>query len=169
MKAILTHSAQETKKIGAKLAGLLKPDSVIGMTGNLGAGKTVFVKGMARGLGISENKILSPTFVIIRQYLSSKNKLFHFDFYRLGRISPEETDEVQEYFSRGGICVIEWADKIKPLLPKQHLLINIDTVSKNKRRLRFTARGRFYRQIIKEIEKGKSQKSKGKTTSQKLK
>ncbi|MFH1776728.1 MAG: tRNA (adenosine(37)-N6)-threonylcarbamoyltransferase complex ATPase subunit type 1 TsaE [Candidatus Omnitrophota bacterium] len=148
---IITNSPYETKRLGVRLGRLLAANAVVALAGTLGAGKTVLVKGIARGLGIAENKILSPTFVLIREHAGKRYDLFHFDFYRIEAVSLREVLELEEYFTRGGICVIEWAEKITSLLPRNYLLIKIDILSANERRLRFRPRGKGYRELVEKI------------------
>lgn len=148
MTTVITHSPAETKHLGQVLGRRLKPNMVVGLSGGLGAGKTVLVKGIAYGMGIAQDEILSPTFVLIREYKGKKMPLFHFDFYRLEKTSAINSLGMEEYFSRGGACVVEWADKVKDYLPKECLLITIDILSENERKFRFQAKGRIYRGLI---------------------
>ncbi len=105
-------SAEETEAIGASLAERLGPGSLVAFTGDLGAGKTAFVRGMARGLGIRE-PVTSPTFTIVNEYEGGRLPLFHFDLYRLG--GEEELFEIgwEEYLNRGGICAVEWSENAR--------------------------------------------------------
>ena len=97
---------------------------MIALTGDLGAGKTTLTKEIAKGLGVTEN-VTSPTFTIVCEYTSGRLPLFHFDLYRIG--SWEEAFEagLEEYFGRGGVCVIEWADRVPELIPEDALVIDI--------------------------------------------
>lgn len=108
MEAI-TNCPEETEQLGAQLARLLTPGSVIAFTGDLGAGKTAFTRGLARGLGIEE-RVTSPTFTIVNEYDSGRLPLFHFDLYRLG--SSDELFDIgwEDYLSRGGVCAVEWSE-----------------------------------------------------------
>ena len=116
-----TDSAQETQALGAALAPFLRPGDVISLSGDLGAGKTCFTQGLARGMGITE-RITSPTFNLIKEYGNSI-PLYHFDVYRLH--DPSDLYELgfEEYFYGNGVTVIEWGDKIESLLPRTHLRI----------------------------------------------
>ena len=110
-----THSEQETEAAGEALAKQLKnlPEgAVVALYGGLGAGKTAFVRGMARGLGLTE-RVSSPTFTIVNEYLGGERALFHFDMYRLG--GPEELFGVgwDDYLSRGGVIAVEWSENIE--------------------------------------------------------
>lgn len=115
MKQYLTNSGSETKDLAKKLAKQLT--GVITLSGELGAGKTTFVQGFAKGLGIKD-KIISPTFVLIRQHKipNSPKTLFHIDLYRIDNISPLGLEEL--WLNKDNIILIEWAEKIKKFLPK---------------------------------------------------
>lgn len=103
-----THSPEETEAVAAELASSLRGGDVLAMSGDLGAGKTAFVRGLARGLGYT-GPVQSPTFTIVNEYLGGRLPLFHFDLYRLG--DAEELYELgfEEYPARGGVCAVEWS------------------------------------------------------------
>lgn len=105
---ITTHSPEETEAVAAELASSLRGGDVLAMSGDLGAGKTAFVRGLARGLGYT-GPVQSPTFTIVNEYLGGRLPLFHFDLYRLG--DAEELYELgfEEYPARGGVCAVEWS------------------------------------------------------------
>lgn len=111
------HSAseQETEAIGAELAERLLPGTVLAFTGDLGAGKTAFVRGMARGLGIP-SRVTSPTFTIVNEYEGGRLPLFHFDMYRIS--SEDELFDIgwEDFLRRGGICAVEWSENIAEAL-----------------------------------------------------
>jgi len=111
-----TRSEAETVSIGIEFAKNLLPGSVVALFGELGTGKTRLVKGICIGLGVKEN-VLSPTFTIVNEYEGEKAKIYHFDFYRLAR--REELREIgfDEYLGGEGICLIEWADRVREYLP----------------------------------------------------
>lgn len=110
-----THSESETEAVGKALATTLSPGTVIAFTGDLGAGKTAFTRGLARGLGISE-RVTSPTFTIVNEYEGGRLPLFHFDMYRLE--SSEELFDIgwEDYLRRGGVCAVEWSEKVADAL-----------------------------------------------------
>ena len=110
-----THSESETEAVGEALATTLSPGTVIAFTGDLGAGKTAFTRGLARGLGISE-RVTSPTFTIVTEYEGGRLPLFHFDMYRLE--SSEELFDIgwEDYLRRGGVCAVEWSEKVADAL-----------------------------------------------------
>ncbi|MBE6912154.1 MAG: tRNA (adenosine(37)-N6)-threonylcarbamoyltransferase complex ATPase subunit type 1 TsaE [Ruminococcaceae bacterium] len=105
----ITKNERETESIGENFAKSLKPGCIVALRGEMGAGKTVFVRGVARGLGIS-GRVTSPTYTVVNEY-NGEMPLFHFDLYRLG--SADELFEIgfDDYLSRGGVCLIEWFEK----------------------------------------------------------
>lgn len=113
-------SHEETIAFGQKMASLLPANTILALSGDLGAGKTTFVQGLALGLNIKE-PVQSPTFVILNSYQDS---LFHFDLYRLKKTSDFTSLGFEEYFQKGGICAIEWPDRITQLLPPGTVFID---------------------------------------------
>ncbi len=136
MEKIITKKEEETRKFGLKLAKKIKAGDILALIGNLGAGKTTFIQGLAKGLGI-KNKITSPTFVQLKIYPASKRgikNLYHFDFYRLESLSSLESQGLEEYLkNKNGVVVIEWADKIKKLLGPKTKKINFKIKNKQSR------------------------------------
>lgn len=131
-----TSSEKETKKLGAKLAKEIK-SRVIALTGQLGAGKTTFVQGFAEGLGIKE-KIISPTFVRIRQHKipKSNNVFFHVDLYRLENEKNLKLLGIENlWVDTNNIVMIEWAEKAKHLLPKETTWVDFEQINENKRKI----------------------------------
>ena len=120
----VTNSPEETEALGADLAGRLEPGTVIAFTGDLGAGKTAFVRGLARGLGIAE-RVTSPTFTIVNEYEGGRLPLFHFDMYRLG--SADELFDIgwEDYLARGGVCAVEWSENVSDALEEGCLRVDI--------------------------------------------
>lgn len=118
-----TASAQETEQLGQRLGQKLKPGAVIAYSGDLGAGKTAFTRGLARGLGI-EDPITSPTYTIVNEY-PGKIPLFHFDMYRLG--SSEDLFDIgwEDYLTRGGVIAVEWSERVEDALGEVENLIRI--------------------------------------------
>lgn len=118
-----TASAQETEQLGQRLGQRLKPGAVIAYSGDLGAGKTAFTRGLARGLGI-EDPITSPTYTIVNEY-PGKIPLFHFDMYRLG--SSEDLFDIgwEDYLTRGGVIAVEWSERVEDALDEVENLIRI--------------------------------------------
>ena len=138
-KTIILNNEEDTAKYGLELAQRLEPGDVVALIGDLGTGKTSLTKYIAKGLGVSE-MISSPTFNIVKEYRSGRLPLFHFDVYRLG--DGEELLDIggEEYFSAGGVCIIEWADIVMSVLPENTLVIELEYTDKNGER-RLTERG----------------------------
>ena len=111
----VTHSPEETERLGSLLAEQLSPGTVLAYFGDLGAGKTAFTRGLAKGLGI-QDPVTSPTYTIVNEYLGGRVPLFHFDMYRLG--SSEELFDIgwEAYLARGGICAVEWSENVEDAL-----------------------------------------------------
>jgi tRNA threonylcarbamoyladenosine biosynthesis protein TsaE len=128
----LVHDAKETRALGRELSLALPENSVIGISGDLGAGKTEFVKGIAEGLG-STDPVTSPTFTLVHEYRSGRLPLFHMDFYRLR--AEAELDEVgfDDYLREPGICAIEWADRFPDRIPRDAIRVQIQIGSGNER------------------------------------
>ena len=125
MAVIDSFCVKDTYKLGEKIGQMAKPGMVISLTGDLGVGKTVFTQGLAKGLGIEE-PVNSPTFTIVQVYEEGRLPLYHFDVYRIGDI--EEMDEIgyEDYFYGEGVCLIEWADLIREILPEQMCRVTIE-------------------------------------------
>ena len=125
MAVIDSFCAKDTYELGEKIGQMAKPGMVISLTGDLGVGKTVFTQGLAKGLGIEE-PVNSPTFTIVQVYDEGRLPLYHFDVYRIGDI--EEMDEIgyEDYFYGEGVCLIEWADLIREILPEQMCRVTIE-------------------------------------------
>lgn len=120
---IETNSAEETAAVAADFAKTLAPGSVIALVGDLGAGKTAFVKGIAEYFGY-DGDVLSPTYTLVNEYDCSVH-IYHFDVYRLESVSESDAEWIDEYLFGDGICLIEWADNIKPLLPDNTVRVEI--------------------------------------------
>ena len=120
----VTNSPAETEALGAALAEELKPGAVVAFTGDLGAGKTAFIRGLARGLGIGE-RVTSPTFTIVNEYEGGRLPLFHFDMYRLD--SADELFDIgwEDYLARGGVCAVEWSEKVSEALEPGAIRVDI--------------------------------------------
>lgn len=149
---IISASPRDTENIARNLAVGFKPQMLIALIGNLGSGKTVFVKGLAKGLGCRKKDVLSPTFVLMRQH-KGRFTLNHFDLYRLTDISQLQQIGYEEYFWGEGITVIEWADRIKEALPRHHLRIEFKILDKNRRSLKFIPKGREYEDYLRQFKR----------------
>ena len=108
----ITNSPEQTEALGAALAEKLQPGTVLAFRGDLGAGKTAFTRGLARGLGAGD-RVTSPTYTIVNEYLSGRLPLFHFDMYRLE--SEDDLFDIgwEDYLERGGVCAVEWSENVK--------------------------------------------------------
>lgn len=123
---IETNSPKETYELGRKIGEEAKAGAVFALTGDLGAGKTVFSKGLAAGLGITEH-VSSPTFTILQIYEGGRRPFYHFDVYRIGDISEMEEIGYEDCFYGDGVCLVEWADLVRELLPEHYTEITIST------------------------------------------
>ena len=147
-KEFITNTVEATQDLAYNIAKVLEPGDVLTLEGELGAGKTAFTKGLAKGLGITRN-VNSPTFTIVKEY-KGKVPLYHMDVYRL-----EDSDEdigFSEYFNGDGISVVEWAQFIEEYLPLDRLEIIIFYIDENSRRLELKAFGDRYINILNEID-----------------
>ncbi len=129
----------DTRAFAGRLASALRPDDVILLAGRLGCGKTVFTGGLAAGLGVEE-QIVSPSFVLVRQYRSGFMPLIHVDVYRLGTLNEFDDLDVFE-MAREGVLVIEWGDAVEPALPESHLRIEFEVADDDFRTLRLVPSG----------------------------
>ena len=129
----LTYSPAETEAVGAALAKVLRPGTVVAYEGDLGAGKTAFTRGLARGLGCAE-PVTSPTYTIVNEYLSGRMPLFHFDMYRLRSADDLWDIGWEDYLDRGGICAVEWSENVKDAL-EDVLTVRIEKTGEESRRI----------------------------------
>lgn len=129
----VTQSPEETELLGFRLAEKLHPGDVIAFRGDLGAGKTAFTRGLARGLGINE-PVTSPTYTVVNEYLSGRMPLFHFDMYRLG--SSDELFDIgwEDYLVRGGICAVEWSENVHDAM-EDAIVVDIIRLSDTQRQI----------------------------------
>ena len=125
MEVTETNSDEETYELGRQIGIRAKAGDVYTLTGDLGAGKTVFTQGVAAGLGIDE-AISSPTFTVLQIYDEGRLPLYHFDVYRIGDVAEMDEIGYEEYFYGGGVCMIEWADLIEEILPPSYYRITIE-------------------------------------------
>ena len=134
--------------LGKRLGRILRGGETIALCGELGSGKTILVKGIAEGVGVKSSKYVnSPSFVILKEY-KGRLPLYHFDIYRLNDISEFSTVDYVKYFYGKGVSVIEWADKIIELLPKEFLKIEISIKEENERKIHIAPCGRRYRKLV---------------------
>ena len=145
---IVTHSEMETLEIAQNFESEKFPNMIICLNGELGSGKTLFTKGIANGLGIEES-ITSPTFTIIKEYLDGEMPLYHMDVYRLD--GDTSGVEIEDYYNKGGIVVIEWANTIKDILPEERLDIKFKISGENSRTLIITPHGQKYEELCEDV------------------
>ena len=147
---IKSCSVSQTLKIGKALAKNMEKGDIVGLFGELGSGKTVFTKGIALGLGIHPLTVISPTFILLKEY-NGELPLYHFDLYRLGK--PEDITALgyEEYLYGQGVSVIEWADRLSYLLPKEILSVRLSLVGSKTRYIEFKAGSSRYKRLIKKI------------------
>lgn len=139
----ISYSTEDTERFGQRLAACLQPGDVVAYRGDLGAGKTAFTRGIAQGLGVTE-RVTSPTYTIVNEYLSGRIPLFHFDMYRLS--SEEELFDIgwEDYLSRGGVCAVEWSENVQAAM-EGAICVRIDKLPQepDKRIITVTG-GRFH-------------------------
>lgn len=145
---ITTYSEDETMELAQNIESEKFPNMVICLIGDLGSGKTVFTKAFALALGINEN-ITSPTFNIIKEYDNAEMKLFHMDVYRLS--DTKQDIGIEEYFTKRGVCIIEWADLIEDILPKNRLDIKIKMIDEDTRQFIITPHGSKYEDLCERV------------------
>jgi tRNA threonylcarbamoyladenosine biosynthesis protein TsaE len=145
---IQSKSTPETIRIGKRVGSLLLPGDVVALVGELGTGKTQFIKGLAEGVGVGKpTYISSPSFTLINEY-RGRIPFYHIDLFRLKAEKEAEELGLEEYFQGGGMTAIEWADKIPSLLPKEILWVHISYTGKHTRSLEITGKGKRYEALI---------------------
>ena len=144
---VTTYNEEGTIELAQNFESEKFPNMIICLDGELGSGKTVFTKGIAMALGIKEN-ITSPTFTIIKEY-DGELPLYHMDVYRLDGVT--DGIGIEEYFTKGGVVVIEWADTIKDILPKERLDIKFRVIDENKRLIMLMPHGRKYEELCEAV------------------
>ena len=152
---IISHSFKETLKFGKFIAKYLKSADVICLSGELGSGKTVLAKGIASGLGIETSKITSSSFILIREHLQGRLPFYHFDLYRLKEAQDIFHLGYEDYLYGDGVSVIEWPERLKYLIPKEHLKVELSYQGEFKRVLKFYAQGLRYKELLKEIRESR--------------
>jgi tRNA threonylcarbamoyladenosine biosynthesis protein TsaE len=149
--SLVSHSPEETQKLGIRLGELAQAGDVFLLVGDLGTGKTCLTQGIAWGLGIQEYA-LSPSFVIIRE-LKGRLPLYHIDLYRLDHIEESIDLGLDDYLYGRGVCVVEWAEKALSILPQENLLIQIEYLADTERSLHLQSRGKRYLEIIEGLKR----------------
>jgi len=155
---VRTNEPEETRALGERFASYLPPGTVIGLTGELGAGKTLFAKGLAKGLKV-EDHVTSPTFTIINEY-QGRCPFYHMDAYRLEDDSEISELGLEEYFYSSGITLIEWPERIQDCLPESFIQINLDKGWEEDgheyRLIKFSSIGNGLDRVIGEFEKNEN-------------
>ena len=146
---LISHSPEQTQRLGAQLGELAQGGDVFLLSGNLGSGKTCLTQGIAWGLGVKEYAF-SPSFVIVREY-HGRLPLYHIDFYRLDRIEEIVDLGLDEYLYGNGVCAVEWAEKGTAVLPQENLLVRISYISDMERSLSLESKGERYSQLLKSL------------------
>ncbi len=153
MKKIVTRSAVETQNLGENLGKYLFSGAVVSLTGQLGSGKTCFVKGLARGLKIKNgSSITSPSFTLVKEY-HGRISLYHLDFYRL-EIGQIHNLALEEYFYKDGVTVMEWGEKVGKFLPDEYLEVKFGIAAgpyRDKREIKLIPHGQVYQKIVERI------------------
>ena len=148
---IVLKGLRETKEFGISFGKLLKAGDVVCLNGDLGAGKTTLTKSIGIGLGV-DDYITSPTFALINEYVG-RIPVYHFDVYRLDNVEELYDLGFDEYFYGRGVSIIEWAEKIEPLLPEERIVLDINQgIDISERRININGYGNRYEDIIKELE-----------------
>ena len=159
MITFVSNSPLETKKIGGQIGRLLRKRDVVALEGDLGAGKTTLVKGIAKGLGITnEREVVSPTFVLIHEYPARK-KIYHIDWYRLRSVEGIDALFAEDCFNAEAVTLVEWADRGKEALPPEHIQIRLRHKSEQSRLITVSAKGKKYTGFLKSL-RGRLGKSK---------
>ena len=149
---IASESADETFALGVAVGKEAGEGDVFALSGELGAGKTCFTGGLARGIGVDENyAITSPTFTLINEY-PGRCRFYHFDVYRLNQIDELIDLGYDEYISAKGVIAIEWAEKIKNALPDDTIKVNFTYINENKRLIRISGPKKRVRELVKDIK-----------------
>lgn len=150
----ISHSPAQTRRIGARLGALVEQGDVLCLVGELGTGKTCLVQGLGRGLEI-EGPITSPTFTLINEYRHARDELtfYHIDLYRVSDIQEALDFGLEEYLYGDGVCAIEWAERVEPVLPEERLWINLRYLDVNKRGILIRADGARYDPLLRELKR----------------
>ncbi len=150
---IMTASPAATQALGRRVGSVLRAGSVIGLTGELGSGKTLLTRGICEGLGVPLRQVNSPTFVLVNEY-RGRLPVFHLDVYRLGGTADVVELGITDYFQRAGegVMVVEWAEKLPGVLPEDRLDVSIERLSARKRRFSFSSAGPRFAELFKELD-----------------
>ncbi|RLD00063.1 MAG: tRNA (adenosine(37)-N6)-threonylcarbamoyltransferase complex ATPase subunit type 1 TsaE [Chloroflexi bacterium] len=151
----VSRSPDQTQRLGARLGALLRGGDVVCLEGPLGAGKTCLAQGIGRGWGVSQ-PLVSPTFVLVREYARADGlvRLYHVDLYRISGAEETFGLGVDEFLGDArAICVVEWAERARALMPPEYLWIELDLVNQTRRAMCFTARGERHTALLREFRR----------------
>lgn len=146
---IISHSPEQTRRYGMRLGKLLQAGDIICLSGDMGAGKTVFSSGIGQGWG-SKNKVTSPTYNLVHQHKRDQDKviLYHLDCYRMQSIDEIDTIGFDDMIETNGIIVVEWAERIEDALPNNHLWVDLGVVEELRRNFILEAKGERYQDLV---------------------
>ncbi len=147
---LTTYNSSQTQRLGEKLGGILPAGSLIALVGEMGAGKTCLAQGIIMGLGVLDTYITSPSYTLINEYCG-RYPIFHFDLYRLSCLQDVEELAYEEYFFGQGVTIIEWADKVKELLPQHYMEITLHKIEETARLVELIPRGENYQELVHQI------------------
>ncbi len=149
---IISRSTEQTRRVGMRFGALLASGDVVGLEGDLGAGKTTLMQGIAAGWG-SLDPVSSPTFVLVNLYRRpDEQQLHHLDAYRLNGAAEAFDLDMESMMERGPL-VVEWADRIEAALPKEHFWVKLEWLDETQRQFLFSARGEFYQAVLQQFRK----------------
>jgi tRNA threonylcarbamoyladenosine biosynthesis protein TsaE len=146
----ISHSPDQTRRVGARLGQLLEGGQVLCLVGDLGTGKTCLVQGIGRGMGV-EDQITSPTFTLVNEYPGARFPLYHIDLYRIVDVKAAFTFGLDDYLSGDGVCVLEWAERVRKLWPEEYLLITLRHIDDTKRGLTLRGFGEGYGRLLAQL------------------
>ena len=132
---VISHSETETLELARKVGKFFRPGDVIVLTGELGSGKTVFVRGLVSMLGMDENMVSSPSYTLVNEYISKDKQLYHFDLYRMQDVSELQEVGWDDYLQRPGLIVVEWGEKADGYLPKPYYSIEFTVLDEQQREI----------------------------------
>jgi tRNA threonylcarbamoyladenosine biosynthesis protein TsaE len=142
----ISHSEAQTRRLGARLAAFLQPGDVLALVGDLGSGKTRWIQGVCKGLGVVD-PVISPTFTLVNEY-QGLYPVYHIDLYRLANAAETATFGLEDYLYGSGITMIEWADRAKDLLPKEYLMVELYHLEETKRRVVLRPHGQRFLALL---------------------
>jgi tRNA threonylcarbamoyladenosine biosynthesis protein TsaE len=143
----VSHSANQTRRLGSRLGELLEGGEVICLLGELGTGKTCLVQGMGQGLRVVD-RVTSPTFTLVNEYRGGRLMLYHVDLYRIVDAKAALTFGLDDYIYGDGVCAIEWAERVREIWPEEHLLVSLRHIDETKRGLTLRGYGARYESLV---------------------